>query len=112
MKITEEEDFMSYDNTNNKKGSGVGAALGAVVVGAAVGAAAAYLSDKDKRDKLMNKAKNAADTAKMKASDTVSTVADKTGDALEKAGRSVKSNKSKTETITDELVDTTNETIF
>ena len=103
---------MYNDSTNQKKNSGVATALGAVVVGAAVGAAAAYLSDKDKRDKLLNKAKGTSDTVKNKASEVTGTVADKTGDVLEKAGKSIRSNKNKVEATTDELVDSTTDTIF
>lgn len=103
---------MTYDTSDSRKGGGVATALGAVVVGAAVGAAAAYLSDKDKRDKLMNKAKNATESAKTKASEVATNVADKTGEVLEKAGKSVKANKNKTEGIVDDLVDTKDETIF
>ncbi len=97
---------MTYDSSTPKKGSGVASALGAVMVGAAVGAAAAYLSDKNKRDRLMNKAKGTADTLKTKTSEVVTNVADKTGDALEKAGKSVKS-KNKVETTFDDVADTT-----
>ncbi|MDQ3239728.1 MAG: hypothetical protein M3P33_04345 [bacterium] len=84
---------MSYQDDRKNKG-GISSAIGAAVVGAAIGAAAAYLSDKTKRDELMNKAADVTNNTKDKAGEILSTVADKTGDALQDAGKKVKSSKS------------------
>lgn len=100
---------MTYD-TNNK--NGVATALGAVVVGAAVGAAAAYLSDKDKREKLMNKTKVVADNAKNKANEIATNAADRAGDALEKAGKTVKSVKSNSDSLVEEISSKANDSIL
>lgn len=62
---------------NDNKQSPVAAGLIAAGVGAAVGAAAVLLSDKDRRDKIVHKAKDVQDRAK-KAIGTMKSAAEDT----------------------------------
>jgi gas vesicle protein len=102
---------MNYqdDTARKNKNGGIVSALGAAAVGVAVGAAAAYLSDKHKREALLEKAGKTTETVKNKANDVLTTAADKTGDALQEAGKKVKGSKSKTDEVFDDIISATDD---